>query len=95
MADPVQKPDISSPPAAKGQPASPKASAPAAQVKAKPAELQLKQNGKLRMEPLNVNLGRSGLPQESAFPVKKAAAKPAPGAKPAPPAKPQQAAASR
>jgi photosystem P840 reaction center iron-sulfur protein len=85
MADPVQKPDISSPPAAKGQPAAPKASAPAVkQVKAKPAELPLKQNGKLRMEPLNVNLGRSGLPQESAFPIKKAVAKPAPGAKPAP-----------
>jgi photosystem P840 reaction center iron-sulfur protein len=117
MADPVQKPDISSPPAAKGQPAAPKASAPAAkgqpaapkasppaakgqpaapkasapvakQVKAKPAEIPLKQNGKLRMEPLNVNLGRSGLPQESAFPIKKAAAKPAPGAKPAPAPKP-------
>ena len=89
MADPVQKPDISSPPAAKGQPAAPKASAPVAtQVKAKPAELQLKQNGKLRMEPLNVNLGRSGLPQESAFPIKKAAAKPAPAPKPAAGAKP-------
>ena len=89
MADPVQKPDISSPPAAKAKPAAPKASAPAAkQVKAKPVEPPKKQNGKLRMEPFNVNLGRSGLPQESAFPIKKAAAKPAPGAKPAPPAKP-------
>jgi photosystem P840 reaction center iron-sulfur protein len=89
MADPVQKPDISSAPAAKGQSATPKASAPAAkQVKAKPDVVPQKQNGKLRMEPLNVNLGRSGLPQESAFPIKKAAAKPAPAAKPAAGAKP-------
>ena len=89
MADPVQKPDISSPPAAKGQPAAPKASAPAAkQVKAKPNELPQKQSGKLRMESLNVNLGRSGQPQESAFPYQKPAAKPAPTAKPAPAPKP-------
>ncbi len=33
--------------------------------------LPQKQNGKLRMESLNVNLGRSGLPQESLFPSRK------------------------
>ncbi len=51
------------------------------------------------MEPLNINLGRTGIAQESALPVKKAAPKaapkpaagakpPAPGAKPVPGAKP-------
>ena len=108
MADPVQKPDISSKPVAKVPPAapkmppvSPKAANPAAkqEVKAKPKELSPKQGGKLRLEPINVNLGRSGLPQESAFPFKKevkaapkpapvAASKPVAGAKPVPGQKP-------
>ena len=108
MADPVQKPDISSKPvakvppvAAKVAPVSPKGASPAAkqEVKAKPKELAQKQGGKLRLEPINVNLGRSGLPQESAFPVKKevkaapkpapvAASKPVAGAKPVPGQKP-------
>jgi photosystem P840 reaction center iron-sulfur protein len=107
MADPVQKPDISSkpaakvPPAPKSPPASPKAPNPSAnqEVKAKPKELSPKQGGKLRLEPINVNLGRSGLPQESAFPFKKevkaapkpapvAASKPVAGAKPVPGQKP-------
>jgi photosystem P840 reaction center iron-sulfur protein len=89
MADPVQQPDISSAPASKAKPAPPKAAAPAAkQVEAKPKGVPAKQTGKLRLDPLNVNLGRSGLPQESAFPVQKAAAKPAPAAKPAAGAKP-------
>jgi photosystem P840 reaction center iron-sulfur protein len=108
MADPVQKPDISSEPAAKAvpvapklPPASPKGANPAGkqEVKAKPKEGSQKQAGKLRLEPLNVNLGRTGLPQESAFPIKKevkavpkpapvAASKPVAGAKPVPGQKP-------
>ncbi len=94
MADPVQKPDISQSPAAKTPPAKPKdaSSAPKAvapagkEIKAKPKEVSPKKGDKLRMASLNVNLGRSGLPQESAFPVKKevkVAPKPAPAAKPA------------
>ncbi|MBM3422396.1 MAG: 4Fe-4S dicluster domain-containing protein [Chlorobi bacterium] len=95
MAEPVKQPDISpkpAAPAAKAAPAAPKTPAPAAkqQVQSKPKESAPKQtSGKPRLEPLNVNLGRTGLPQESALPVKKAAPKPAPkpapgGAKPAP-----------
>ncbi len=100
MADPVQKPDISSSvPAAKAPSATPKLppSAPKTMVpavkegKAKPKEVGREKNGKLRLDPLNVNLGRSGLPQESAFPVQKASPKAAPkppaGAKPVPAAK--------
>lgn len=80
MAEPVKQPDTTSPkPAA---PAKPKASMP----KQSP--------GKPRLEALNVNLGRCGVRQESALPVKKAAPKLAPGSakpagvKPAPGAKP-------
>ncbi len=100
MADPVQKPDISSAPAAPKLPPSapkPKATVSAPdQVKAKPKEASGSQSGKKRLEPLNVNLGRCGLPQESAFPVQReaktapkpaATGKPAAGAKPAPGAK--------
>ncbi len=94
MADPVQKPDISPAPAAKTPPAKPKDAksapkvvAPAGkEVKAKPKEVSPQKGDKLRMEPIKINLGRSGLPQESAFPVKKevkATPKPAPAAKPA------------
>ncbi len=87
MADPVKQPDIASPPAAKAPPAAPKAVAPAAKLgQAKPKEAPAKQTGKARLEALNTNLGRSGVRQESALPVKKAAPKPAPGAKPAAPA---------
>ena len=89
MADPVQQPDIVSPPAAKAPPAAPKAVAPAAKLgQPKPKEAPPKQAGKPRLEALNTNLGRSGVRQESALPVKKSAPKPAPGAKPAPSAKP-------
>jgi len=109
MADPVQKPDISSKPAAKAQPSAPKTPPPAnpkeaapsvKELKPKPKEAPQKQLGKPRLEPLNINLGRTGLPQESAFPIKKdakAATSPAPAgapkavaapAKPAVPAKP-------
>lgn len=88
MADPVKQPDIVPAPAAKAPSAPPKAVAPAAKLgQAKPKEAPPKQAGKPRLEPLNTNLGRSGVRQESALPVKKAAAKPAPGAKPAPTAK--------
>ena len=87
MADPVKQPDIASPPAAKAPPAAPKAVAPAAKLgQAKPKEAPAKQTGKARLEALNTNLGRSGVRQESALPVKKAAPKPASGAKPAAPA---------
>jgi len=83
MADPVRQPDIVSPPAAKAPPAAPKAVAPAAkQAQAKPKEAPQKQTGKPRLASLNTNLGRSGVRQESALPVKKVAPKPAPGAKP-------------
>ena len=89
MADPVQQPDIVSPPAAKVPPAAPKAVAPAAKLgQAKPKGAAPKSSGKPRLEPLNTNLGRSGVRQESALPFKKAAPKPPPGAKPAPGAKP-------
>ncbi|MFZ4524465.1 MAG: indolepyruvate ferredoxin oxidoreductase subunit alpha [Chlorobium sp.] len=100
MADPVKKPDISSVPAAKIPPAAPKlppkaSGAPASvakEGKPKPKEVSQDKKGKLRLESLNVNLGRCGLPQESAFPVQKAAPKAAPkpagGAKPAPGVKP-------
>ncbi|MGB0130499.1 indolepyruvate ferredoxin oxidoreductase subunit alpha [Chlorobium sp.] len=98
MAEPVKQPDISpkpAAPAAKAAPAAPKAAAPAAkQDQAKPKASAPKQpSGKPRLEALNVNLGRTGIRQESALPVKKAAPKPAPkpapaGAKPAPGAKP-------
>jgi photosystem P840 reaction center iron-sulfur protein len=100
MADPVQKPDISSVPASKVSPAAPKLPPTAStgkgpvvkEAKAKPKEIPQDKNGKPRLESLNVNLGRCGVPQESAFPVQKAAPKAAPkpagGAKPAPGAKP-------
>ncbi len=100
MADPVQKSDISSVPAAKISPAVPKqppagsgAKPPAAKEgKPKPKEMPQDKKGKPRLESLNVNLGRCGLPQESAFPVQKAAPesapKPAGGAKPAAGVKP-------
>jgi len=100
MADPVQKPDISSVPVAKIPPAVPKQTTAGSGVtvpvakegKPKPKEVPLNKNGKLRLESLNVNLGRCGLPQESAFPVQKAAPKAAPkpagAAKPAPGVKP-------
>ncbi|MEI7748191.1 MAG: 4Fe-4S dicluster domain-containing protein [Chlorobiaceae bacterium] len=100
MADPVQKPDISSVPAPKIPPAVPKlpptgagAAVPVAKEgKPKPKEVPQDKKGKPRLESLNVNLGRCGLPQESAFPVQKAtpkaAPKPAGGAKPAPGVKP-------
>ncbi|MBN1279860.1 MAG: 4Fe-4S dicluster domain-containing protein [Chlorobium sp.] len=95
MAEPVKQPDISpkpAAPAAKAAPAAPKQAATAAkQGQAKPkASVPKQTSGKPRLEPLNVNLGRTGLPQESALPVKKTAPKPAPktapGAKPAAPA---------
>lgn len=101
MAEPVKQPDISPKPASKAAPAAPKASVapkaatPAAkQDQAKPKASSPKPSaGKLRLEALNVNLGRTGIRQESALPVKKAAPKAAPkpapgGAKPAPGAKP-------
>ena len=100
MADPVQKPDISSVPAANVPPMVPKqppagsgATVPVAKEgKPKPKEIPQDKKGKLRLESLNVNLGRCGLPQESAFPVQKVAPKPAPkpagGAKTAPGVKP-------
>ena len=90
MADPVQKPDrVPPPPAAKTPPAAPKAVAPAAKLgQAKPKEAPQQQTGKPRLAPLNTNLGRSGVRQESALPVKKVAPKPAPAAKAVPGAKP-------
>ncbi len=100
MADPVQKPDISSVPAPKGSPAAPKLPPPestlkgpvAKGVKAKPKEIPQEKKWKPRLESLNVNLGRCGVPQESAFPVQKAAPKAAPkpaaGPKPVPGVKP-------
>ena len=76
MADPVQKKDIVSQPAAKTPPAAPKAVAPAAKLgQPKPKEAPQKQTGKLRLASLNTNLGRSGVRQESALPVKKVAPK--------------------
>ncbi len=96
MADPVQKPDISSVPAPKGSPSAPKLPPPAStvkepaakEVKAKPKEIPQDKKGKPRLASLNVNLGRCGVPQESAFPVQKAAPKvvpkPAAGPKPGP-----------
>jgi len=101
MADPVQKPDISSVPATKAPPVMPKlptaapkaAVPPAKEGKATPKEMSREKSSKLRLESLNVNLGRSGLPQESAFPVQKtvpkAAPKPAGVGKPAVGVKPQ------
>ena len=96
MADPVEKTATPAAPAAKASPAAPKAAAPKAgapaakEGKPKPKESPKDKSGKPRFEPLNINLGRTGLPQESALPIKKAAPKPAPaaaGAKPAPGAK--------
>ncbi|NTV98409.1 MAG: 4Fe-4S dicluster domain-containing protein [Chlorobiaceae bacterium] len=102
MADPVQQPDKEKVPpkaAPKAAPkgAAPKGEAPAAkQAQAKPKEAPKESGGKLRLDPLNVNLGRTGLPQESALPVRKAAPKGAPkpapkaAAKPAPKAAPEE-----
>ncbi|MEI6847432.1 MAG: 4Fe-4S dicluster domain-containing protein [Chlorobiaceae bacterium] len=68
--------------------APPKAVSPAPKGgEAKPKGPSPKQPVKVRLEALKVNLGRTGIPQESALPVKKAAPKPAPGAKPVPAAK--------
>jgi photosystem P840 reaction center iron-sulfur protein len=97
MAEPVQNKEQSPKPVAKeapkGAPAAPKAGAPpapkgpAAPKAAAPAAKQPASSGKPRLSPLNTNLGRSGVRQESALPyVKPAAAKPAPGAAPAKPA---------
>ncbi len=93
MADPVQQPDISSAPVPTPEPAQPKAPAPVAkQPQAKPKEVPSGQGGKLRLEPLNVNLGRTGIPSESLHHATRGphisakVAKPAPGAKPAAPA---------
>lgn len=97
MAEPVQNKEQSPKPAAKeapkGAPAAPKAGAPAAKGAAAPkgtapAAKQSQSSGKPRLSPLNTNLGRSGVRQESALPyVKPSAAKPAPpAAKPAAPA---------
>lgn len=98
MADPVKQPETQPAPAAKA-PAAPKAEAPkgappkapapaAKQGQAAPKGAPAKPAGKARLEPLNVNLGRCGVRQESALPYKKpAAAKPVPAAKPAPAAK--------
>ncbi len=100
MADPVQKSDISSVPAPKATPAAPKLPPPAStakgpvakEVKAKPKEIPQEKKWKPRLESLNVNLGRCGVPQESAFPVQKAAPKATPklaaGPKPVPGVKP-------
>lgn len=96
MAEPVQNNEQSPKPAAKeapkGAPA-PKAGAPAAKGPAAPkaAAPAAKQSGsapgKARLAPLNTNLGRSGVRQESALPyVKPSAAKPAPPAAAAKPA---------
>lgn len=105
MADPVQKPAApaaKNPAAPKGAPAgggaakeAPKGAKPAGAA-GKPQPKEVPQKQKSRLEPLNVNLGRSGLPQESALPYKKEekaalgapAAKAAPAGKPAPGAKP-------
>ncbi|NTV60211.1 MAG: 4Fe-4S dicluster domain-containing protein [Chlorobiaceae bacterium] len=102
MADPVQQPDKAKAPPKAAPEAAPKGGAPKGevpapkQVKAKPKEAPKDTGGKLRLDPLNVNLGRTGLPQESALPVKKAAPKAAPkpapkaAAKPAPKAAPEE-----
>ncbi|NTW55563.1 MAG: 4Fe-4S dicluster domain-containing protein [Chlorobiaceae bacterium] len=93
MADPVQQPDKeTAPPKAEPKVApkgAPKGEAPAPkQAQAKPKEAPRETGGKARLDPLNVNLGRTGLPQESALPVKKAAPKAAPKPAPKPAAKP-------
>ncbi len=93
MADPVQQQDKETAPpkavpkvAPKG---APKGEAPAPkQAQAKPKEAPGETGGKARLDPLNVNLGRTGLRQESALPVKKAAPKAAPKPAPKPAAKP-------
>jgi photosystem P840 reaction center iron-sulfur protein len=88
MADPVQQPEKAKAPPKAAPEAAPKGAPPkgevpvAKQAKAKPIEAPKDTGGKLRLDPLNVNLGRTGLPQESALPVRKAAPKAAP--KPAP-----------
>jgi photosystem P840 reaction center iron-sulfur protein len=95
MADPVQQPDIAKAPPKAAPEAAPKGAAPkgdapaAKQAQAKPKEAPKETGGKPRLEPLNVNLGRTGLRQESALPVRKAAPKAAP--KPAPKAAPKSA----
>ncbi|MEI8032715.1 MAG: 4Fe-4S dicluster domain-containing protein [Chlorobiaceae bacterium] len=93
MADPVQQPDISSAPLPDSEPSQPKAQAPVVkQTQAKPQAAPSTQGGKLRLEPLNVNLGRTGIPSESLHHATRGAhisakaPKPAPGAKPAAPA---------
>jgi len=93
------EPKAAAPKAAAPKAAAPKAAAPkaASPVEGAPKAVATKtaapkQAGKARLEPLNVNIGRCGVAQESALPYKKPAAKaapkPAPGAKPAAGAKP-------
>jgi len=84
MADPVKQTETPKPPAVKPAPkaaepkavaakpagpgeAAPKAAAPKAVAPKVPAP---KQTGKARLEPINVNMGRCGVAQESALPYK-------------------------